>query len=310
MGLWDTLLDRTIYYSFDRSGFLRHGKQLDLGHLDVDMAGKKCLITGANSGLGLAATKGLARRGSTVILACRDESRGQQALEIVKDETGNKDVHLEIVDMSSLSSVRALVERLAQTKIDVLIHNAGLLPLERKLTDEGLELTVATHLVGPFLLNWLLQESLVGGRIIFVSSGGMYAKRLNVETMLQNDGPYDGVAAYAMTKRGQVVLAEMWAERLKENATIVSAMHPGWAKTPGVEKSLPRFWKRMQNRLRTPEEGADTAVWLAVSQAAAKKSGSFWFDRKEASKHMAWWTKENAAEQKRLWDMCRQHAGV
>jgi NAD(P)-dependent dehydrogenase (short-subunit alcohol dehydrogenase family) len=128
--------------------------------------------------------------------------------------------------------------------------------------------------------------------------------------MLNNDGPYDGVAAYAMTKRGQVVLSEMWAEKLRPQGTCVAAMHPGWAKTPAVERSLPRFWQRMQNRLRTPAEGADTIVWLAVSPAAMRDTGCCWFDRRPVPTHFAWWTKEKPGERTRLWEMCRAHADV
>jgi NAD(P)-dependent dehydrogenase (short-subunit alcohol dehydrogenase family) len=194
--------------------------------------------------------------------------------------------------------------------VDVLVHNAGLLPLERQLTDEGLELTVATHLVGPHLLTKLLRPKLRGARVIFVTSGGMYAKRLDVDGMLANEGPYDGVAAYAMTKRGQVVLSERWAAELADAGTVVNAMHPGWAATAGVERSLPRFWRFMRHRLRTPEQGADTALWLAVAETAAGYTGKLWFDRQSVSTHLAWWTREGEAERQRLWDFCEAQTGV
>jgi NAD(P)-dependent dehydrogenase (short-subunit alcohol dehydrogenase family) len=137
----------------------------------------------------------------------------------------------------------------------------------------------------------------------------MYAKRLDVDAMLRHEGEYDGVAAYARTKRGQVVLSELWAEQLAAQETTVHAMHPGWAGTPGVERSLPRFWQRMQGRLRTPEEGADTIVWLAVAERAAASTGLFWLDREPVSTDLFPWTRESGRERARLWQLCESHAG-
>ncbi len=310
MRLWDRLLDQSVYFSFDRSGFLRHQQRFLPGELDVSMAGKVCLVTGGNSGLGFATATALALRRARVIIASRNEERGREACEAIRKQTDHDDVHLEVIDLSSPASIRAAVNRIEQPRIDVLIHNAGLLPLERIITPEGLELTVATHLVGPHLLTRLLSERLAGGRVVVVSSGGMYAKRLAVDAMLSHDREYDGVAAYARTKRGQVVLAELWAARLKSQRTVVHAMHPGWAGTPGVERSLPRFWRSMQNRLRTPEEGADTIVWLAVAERAARSTGRFWFDREPVSTHLVPWTRETSAERTRLWEMCQRYAGA
>jgi NAD(P)-dependent dehydrogenase (short-subunit alcohol dehydrogenase family) len=137
----------------------------------------------------------------------------------------------------------------------------------------------------------------------------MYTKRLSVAAMLSNDGPYDGVAAYAMTKRAQVVLSGLWARELAGAGTTVNAMHPGWAATGGVERSLPRFFRFMRKRLRSPEEGADTALWLAVADAVAGETGKFWFDRRPAPTHLARWTRESGDERRRLWEFCEAQAG-
>lgn len=305
MGPLDRLLDRSIFLSFDRSGFLRHQRRFDALDLDRSMQGKACLVTGANSGLGLALTRGLAARGATVHMICRDAKRGAAAQRDIATETGSSRVHLHLVDVSSLPAIRDFAQRFDAPHLDVLVHNAGLLPLQRTLTAERLELTVATHLVGPFLLTQLLRPKLHGARVIFVSSGGMYAKRLDVDAMLSTAGPYDGVAAYAMTKRGQVVLSEQLAEDLAEIGATVNAMHPGWAATPAVERSLPRFWRLMRGRLRRPEEGADTVLWLAVAERVAGETGRFWFDRRPVPTHLLPWTRERAAQRQRLWELCR-----
>ena len=310
MSLVNRMLDRSIFFSFDRSGYLRHQRTFDPSDLDRTMRGKVCLVTGANSGLGLAVSRGLAAREATVHMLCRNEERGATARDAIVKETGNGDVHLHVVDVSSLKSVRDFADRFASASVDALIHNAGVLPPARELTQDGLELTVATHLVGPHLLTRVLLAKLTNARVVFVSSGGMYTKRLDVETMRSNEGPYDGVAAYAMTKRGQVILSELWAQELLDTGITVNAMHPGWAATKSVERSLPRFWRIMRNRLRTAMEGADTALWLVIAERVAGETGEFWFDRRPVPTHLVGWTREDADERQRLWRYCEASAGV
>ena len=304
MGLTQRMLDGSIFYSFDRSGYLRHRRGFVPSDLDRSMRDMTCLVTGANSGLGYAVAEGLAARDATVHMLCRSAERGEAARDAVSERTGNPDVHCDVVDVSSLASIRAFEAGFTPSKVDVLVHNAGLLPLERERTSDGLELTVATHLVGPFALTSLLRPKLTNARVIFVTSGGMYTRRLDLDTLLDDDGPYDGVVAYALTKRGQVILCELWARELSGTGTVVHAMHPGWAATKGVEHSLPRFWKLMRDRLRTPEEGADTALWLAVAERVAGETGKLWFDRKPVPTHFLPWTRESREQRQRLWDFC------
>ena len=123
-----------------------------------------------------------------------------------------------------------------------------------------------------------LQKS-APSRVINVLSGGMYLSGLNVDDLQSSHGSYNGSKAYAQAKRGLMVLTEYWADRLRGSGVVVNAMHPGWADTPGVEQSLPGFHKVMRNVLRTPEQGADTIVWLAAAREAADVSGKFWLDR-------------------------------
>lgn len=308
MRLVDSLLDRSVFWSFDHSGFVRHQRGFDDATLDRSMQGKVCLITGANAGLGYATARGLAERGARVFLLCRNPGRGEAARSQLVAETGNATIMFERVDLSSLASVRAFARRFDEPRVDVLVHNAGLLPTRREVTAEGFELTVATHLLGPHLLTRLLAPALGGGRVIFVSSGGMYVKRLEVDALVETSGDYDGVAAYARTKRGQVVLAELWAAQLADQQTSVCAMHPGWAATSGVERSLPRFWRVMRDRLRSTAEGADTVLWLCVADHAQQRSGQFFFDRQAVSTHLLPWTHEGDEERERLWALCETAA--
>jgi NAD(P)-dependent dehydrogenase (short-subunit alcohol dehydrogenase family) len=303
------IVDPLIVPSFDRTGFRIHSLAFRAEDLDVDLSGRRCLVTGANSGIGYETALALADLGAEVVLLCRNAERGEEAAERVRQQTGNSRVSLETVDMSDLASVRAAAARLASAPVDVLVHNAGVLPDERIETREGLELTLATHVVGPFLLTRLLRASLEKspeGRVIWVSSGGMYTRRLNLEDPNWTERDYDGVVAYAESKRAQVVLSELWAEELRGSPVVVNAMHPGWADTPAVKSSLPRFHRVTQNILRTPAEGADTVVWLAACPRARESTGRFFFDRQERRTHLLPFTRESEEDRRALWQLCER----
>jgi dehydrogenase/reductase SDR family protein 12 len=304
------IVDPTIVFSFDRTGFLVHSLAFDPRDLDVDLSSRRCLITGANAGLGYEAALGLADLGAEVVLLCRSRERGEAAATRIGEATGNRRISVEEIDMSRLASVRAAAPRLAERPVDLLVHNAGLLPASRVETEDGLEVTFATHVVGPFLLTQLLRpamEAAPSARLIWVSSGGMYTRRLNVDDVNWRQRAYDGVRAYAETKRAQVVLAEMWAEALRATSIVSNAMHPGWADTAGVRTSIPGFWRVTQQILRSPAEGADTIVWLAASDRAGKWSGRFFFDRTPRPTHLLSWTRESAADRRALWDLCEAY---
>jgi NAD(P)-dependent dehydrogenase (short-subunit alcohol dehydrogenase family) len=195
--------------------------------------------------------------------------------------------------------------------VDALVHNAGVLKDERIETRDGLELTLATHVVGPWLLTHLLRDNLrrsADARVIWVSSGGMYTRRLNLEDPNWEQREYDGVIAYAETKRAQVILSELWAHELRASGVAVNAMHPGWADTPSVEVSLPRFHRVTRSILRTPAEGADTAVWLAASARAGRHTGRFFFDREERRTQLLPFTKESQEDRRALWALCERLA--
>ena len=146
-------------------------------------------------------------------------------------------------------------------------------------------------------------------RVINVSSGGMYTQKLRVRD-LEASGPegFDGVTAYARTKRALVVLTELWAERHRDTSVTFSSMHPGWADTPGVRTSLPRFHAVTRRILRTADEGADTVVWLAAASRVTGRSGLFWFDRQVQPTQLLPFTREDAAERARLWEACQRWA--
>jgi NAD(P)-dependent dehydrogenase (short-subunit alcohol dehydrogenase family) len=310
--LLDAALDASIVFSFDRSGFTRHARAFRPTDLAVDLTGRVCLVTGANSGIGRATSLALARRGAELWLLCRDPGRGRQAEAALRRESGNARVHFAPLDVSRLGSVRAFAADFPHERVDVLVHNAGVLPALREETEDGLELTLATNVVGPFELTRRLEPKLRAAgaaRVIFVSSGGMYTQRLSVDDACWCARPYDGVRAYAQTKRMQAVLARLLAVRWEGTGIVCHAMHPGWADTPSVRTSLPRFWRATRAILRTPEQAADTVVWLAVASAAVRRSGLFWFDRAPRTPYLLPFTRESEAERQRLWRLVHELAG-
>lgn len=313
--LFDRALDATIALSFDRTGFARHARGFDPADLDVDLRGRVAAVTGANSGLGFATAAGLARRGAQVHLLCRNPERGEIARKQLVEETGGE-LHLSVVDVSDGDSVARFCADPGIPRLDILVHNAGALLSGRQATADGLEVTLATHVVGPLRLTLGLLPKLVASpdgrpaRIVWVSSGGMYPKRLSVDRLAATSGPFDGVAAYADCKRAQVVLSELLAERLDPGVVTSNAMHPGWAATPGVASSLPRFHAVTRRILRSPEEGADTALWLAACARIGGQTGRFWFDRRAVSSHLLPGTREGAEERGRLWEQALAWAGL
>jgi NAD(P)-dependent dehydrogenase (short-subunit alcohol dehydrogenase family) len=300
----DTILDKSVV------GYTALGYRLrPHPPIHVDLSGRVTVVTGASSGLGREAGTQLSKLGASVILVGRNREKTEAVADSIRRETGNADVRVEIADLSSMQDIRALAQRL-RGPIHLLVNNAGVLLPERSQTDEGMETAFATNLLGHFLLtNLLIDELEAPARIINVSSGGMYTQRVHVDDLQMANDRYDGTVQYARTKRAQVILTEMWAEMLRDHGIVVHAMHPGWADTPGVSKSLPRFHKLTQPFLRTPAQGADTIVWLCASDEAGRSTGRFWHDRKARPTHRSQGTKETEAERESLWSKLTELSG-
>lgn len=285
--------------SFTNLGYRLHSRRFS--PVEADMTGKTVVVTGSTGGLGLESARSLSRMGARVVIVGRNEQKLASAAESVEGE-----VTAQQADLSLLAEVRQLAGRLIDSnpKIDVLINNVGVLLPERTETREGLEMSFATNLAGHFVLTNLLLPRLAESgpaRVINVSSGGMYAARIDPSDLQFIRRRYTGKAAYASSKRGQVILTEVWAERFPGREVVFHAMHPGWARTAGVAESLPIFNKLMQPLLRNPAEGADTIIWLAVAEEPGHVSGRFWFDREEAPTHLTDATQETASDRSELW---------
>ena len=316
--LIDDALEIAVVPSFSSIGYAVRRRLYDWPPPPADsLRGRTVLVTGPTSGLGRAATDRLAGLGARIVLVGRSEAR----LVSVRDELirshGEDRFRTVVADMSSLASVQAAVARILDSEalLDVVIDNAGAIFPERRESADGFEATLATMVVGPFamvagLLPLLRRTG--EARVVAVTSGGMYAQALRLDDLQWERAPFDGARVYAHAKRAQVALMREWARRVTPGEVAFSAMHPGWADTPGISAALPRFYGLMGPILRTPDEGADTAVWLAADPGAsgAAVGGRLFLDRRERPFDRLPTTRVSAADRRDLWDHVVELAGV
>ncbi len=286
-GFLDRALDFSVVGGYSRIGYaLRSSAWDDVPRLD----GATVAVTGATSGLGRATAMMCASLGARVLLLARDTRKGERTLREIAAATGSEALALVHCDLASLDSVRAAAAEVLDREAGVhaLVNNAGVMAPERTLSEDGIELTFAVNVVGTWLLTELLAARLdasaagapdARSRVVTVTSGGMYTQRLDVSDLQTARRDYDPAGVYARTKRAQVVLTERWARDWAGGGIVFHATHPGWAATPGVTTSMPRFDRVMGPLLRTPAQGADTAVWLVAAEVPARTSGRLWHDR-------------------------------
>jgi len=255
-----------------------------------------CLVTGANTGIGFEAARGLAADGARVILACRDSAKGQAALDTIAREFPSTSLELLIVDLSSQRSIRAAARTFLEkhSALDCLINNAGVGLPQRQESPDGIELTFATNVLGYFLLTNLLLDVLrraPAARIINVSSN--LAGGLDLNDVEFKRHRYDAIAAYSQSKQANRMLTWALARRLQASSVTANAMSPGAVNT----RLLQTFAPNMNGK--TPGEGADTILWLAISPDVAGLTNRFWADRKEQHCQFHDATAEDA-----LWKLC------
>ncbi len=306
----DTLLDRTVALGYGNVGLVIRRHLEDWPADPPRMDGKVVLVTGAGSGLGLAACEGYARLGASVRALGRDQARAEEAVRQITDAVPGADVRPEACDVSSLRELRTFAERFgaAEPALHVLVNNAGVMPDEREHSVDGNELMFATHVLAPFALTALLSELLKASapsRVINVSSGGMYDQSIPGDDLQSEQTSYGPKKLYARTKREEVVITEQWAQRLSGSGVVVHSMHPGWADTEGVQNWMPVFRALTRPIIRTPEQGADTIVWMGAAPEPAQSSGKFWHDRRvRPTNYMIGASADSDQDRQKLWDLC------
>lgn len=280
----------------------------------MDMKGRTVLVTGANSGMGKATVASLADMGAKVIMLCRSETRGKQALDEVMQESG-RDVSLMLCDLGSMDSIRDFVVRfrLEYDRLDVLINNAGVITPDRRETKDGLELQFGVNHIGHFMLTLLLLSLLKksdDGRIVVVGSGAHKAGRIHFDDL--NLKRYNVVRSYGQSKLANLLFTRELDRRLKARGIpiTVNCVHPGAVATQmGVDRNT-GFGKTMVGILKpfflTPEVGAKTAVFLA-SKDTDGVSGQYFYKCAVAKSSKRSLDMEAA---KKLFDMSEEICGV
>ncbi len=313
----DTALDRTVVPGFSRVG---HAVRRRLPTWPDDpasdaLAGRHVAVTGASSGLGRRTALDLAGLGATVHLVVRDAGRGRRVAAEVDAAAGREGAaRVWVCDVSDLISVRAFCAVFLSTGMPLraLVHNAGALPPSRTTSAQGHESTMALHVLGPVLMTELLLPALAAaaGRVVFVTSGGMYTQPLPVLDPDFEQGTYTGAVAYARSKRGQVELLPVLERRWGTASGVsVHATHPGWASTPGVVTSLPRFAATMRPVLRRDSEGTDTTTWLVAAEPAPAP-GLLWHDRRARPTVVLGRTAATADEREAFWQWVARATGL
>lgn len=304
----DAIVELSVVPSFTRVGPAIRRRLYDWSDPEPgSLSGRTALITGPTSGLGRAAAEDLARLGARVVLVGRSADRMARVRDDLVAACGDDRFPIVVADMGSLDSVRhaAAEVRATETRLDIVVDNAGAIFPERTVGPDGIEATLAVLVVGPFtLIGGLLPllRATTGARVIAMTSGGQYTQALDLNDLQSERAPYSGALAYARAKRAQVSLVREWARRLATDDITFCATHPGWADTPGLADTLPGFYNVMRPLLRTPSEGAATVAWLASTQEIRSFNGRLVMDRRARPFDRVPWTVTSAADRRRLWD--------
>jgi NAD(P)-dependent dehydrogenase (short-subunit alcohol dehydrogenase family) len=238
------------------------------------MSVKTILITGATDGIGKQTATELARQGARVLVHGRDKAKGIQVLDAINRDNCNEKLALYLADFTSLAEVARLAEEVKreQAQLHVLINNAGIFSKERVLTNDGFESTFAVNHLAPFLLTLLLLDLLKASapaRIVNVASGSHRGVSAVDFDNLQGEKTYDGIAAYSLSKLGNVLFTNALARRLAGTHVTANSLHPGVIGTKLLRASYNMDGANL-------EEGAQTSVYLAASPEAEGVTGKYY----------------------------------
>lgn len=253
------------------------------------LTGRVCLVTGASSGIGFETAKALAAQGATLVAVCRSRERGEASLARIRAETGNADLHLALADLSSQASIRQLSKDLLARwpRIHVLVNNAGVVEIGRRLTADGLESVFAVNHLGYFLLTLLLLDRLkesAPARIVNVSSDAHRFAKFDLGN-LQGEKGWSFMRQYGVSKLCNILFTRELARRLEGSRVTVNCLHPGAVAT-GLGQNNGWWAKALTRALRpfflTAARGADTSIWLATSPEVEGQSGGYYVKRRPA----------------------------
>ena len=255
--------------------------------MDNVLKNKTAIVTGANSGMGMATVRALSDMGAKVIMLCRSEKRGIEALEKLSSEK-KRDLELILCDLGNYASIRAFANlvRKGHDHIDILVNNAGFISLDRQETEEGLERQFGINHVGHFLLTMSLLDLMgEGGRIVNVASGAHKTGKIHFDDINLTKG-FNVITAYSQSKLANVLFTRELARRVKEKGITVNCCHPGAVATNiGIDRDT-GFGKTVTKLLKpffqTPEQGARTAIFLASDDSISDITGEYFYKCKIA----------------------------
>lgn len=273
-----------------------------------------CLVTGASSGIGKVTARELARAGATVILVCRNRSKGEATVDEISRLTGSDRLDLMIADLAELRQIRELAAqvRAKYPQLQVLVNNAGTYNSARTVTADGYEATFAVNHLAYFLLTMELLDLLKASapaRIVNVASEAHRAVSLNFDD-LHGEQRYNGWKAYGQSKLANISFTYELARRLEGTGVTVNAVHPGGVNTglfDHVSGATGRIVRLFTFLMRTPEKGAETVLWLASAPEVAALTGRYFYDLKEKSSSRESSDPNLAA---RLWQISEQLVGL
>ncbi|MDT8368983.1 MAG: SDR family oxidoreductase [Longimicrobiales bacterium] len=268
------------------------------------------VVTGTSSGIGRAIARQIAEEGHRVLMVCRNEERGREALDEIVERTGNEDVELLLADLSSQADLRALAKRIEALtpRLDVLLHNAGTFMRDRRESADGIEMQLAVNYLAPFLLTRLLHpllERSAPSRVVVVSSMEHRLGRIDFDD-LQLARRYSGGKAYRQSKLATVLFTREAAKRFEGTGVTVNAVHPGVAYT-GLVDSISRLSRLVTWALKTPDEAARGPVHLALAREIAGRSGVY-HRGSRVTRPAARARDDRAAE--RLWEVSERLTGL
>jgi NAD(P)-dependent dehydrogenase (short-subunit alcohol dehydrogenase family) len=274
--------------------------------ITADLSGKTCLVTGASAGIGKAVARQLARLGARVVLACRNPEKGEVVRREIAGSTGNHDLEVMTVDLASGRSIDLFAASFAKRHpaLHALVNNAGVWLERRQESLDHVEMTWATNVLGYFRLTDRLLPSLraaPAARVVNVAS--QLAGGLDLSDVEFKRRAYAGRAVYAQSKQADRMLTWALARRLDGTKVTANALHPGFVSTELFGKAggfmAVAGWASAKLWARKPDQGADTAVWLAAAPEVEGRNGLFWIDRQE---RRCRFRDPNAEEA--LWKLC------
>ena len=298
-----------LYWWWNRPGRCYSKARLD---------GKTVIVTGANTGIGKETAKNFIIRGATVVMGCRDLSKGTKAANDIKSATGNSDrILVRKLDLGSLKSIHEFAESFLRefSRLDILINNAGIMMCPFALTEDGFEQQFGVNHLGHFALTNLLlprmKESGPGGRIINLTSvGHILFAYLNLDDLFWKLNQYDDVKSYAQSKLCNVLFTKELHRRLADDGIYSYAVHPGAVSTDLMRHNkLLLFLSPLLSRIyfKTPEDGAQTSIHCAVQEDLESLSGEYFADCARSKSHKWSYDVDKA---KKLWAISEQLSGV